>query len=147
MDSTTYVTVTEVTKSVSHEIWTSLPPFLWFILYCGWLFYWGKKMQEINASPAHDALSIFEKIKLFWKENWMEVPSSALSCMILGIVTELPPSVMGAKIIIIFVFGLGYSNGSALNFLITQGNVKGRIAKQFQSKNNASEDAPPLGGN
>ena len=115
MDSTSYaVTVTSITTSVSKEVWQALPPLLWFILYAGWLAYWGKKLSEVNAS--NKALPIIQILKIYWKDNWVEIPSSALACLILALITDLPPSVMGDKMVMGFVFALGYSSSSVLNF-------------------------------
>lgn len=103
--------------SVTQEVWQTLPPLLWFMLYLGWLAYWGKKLNEINQSNKDK--TILCRLGMFWNENWVEVPFSALACIVLALITDLPPSVSGSKFIMGSVFSLGYSSSSVLNFVVT----------------------------
>lgn len=121
--------------SIAKEVWQTFPPMLWFILYLGWFAYWGKKLNEINQSNKEKPISI--RLGMFWNENWVEVPFSALACVVLALITDLPPSVSGSKFIMGSVFSLGYSSSSVLNFMVTSALRKnGKLSLKPDSQTN-----------
>ena len=95
-----------------------LSPIEWVSLYLGLIYYWLKKLDEVRVENYEK--SIREYLILFFKDNWIEVPTSALSCFCLALVSsEIPPTLLVMKGIV-SLFIIGYFNSSILNRVITK---------------------------
>ena len=95
-----------------------LSPIEWVSLYLGLVYYWLKKLDEVRVENYEK--SIREYLIIFFKDNWIEIPTSALSCFCLALVSsEIPPTLLVMKGIV-SLFIIGYFNSSILNRVITK---------------------------
>ena len=121
MDSITVATTKVVTQqhiSTIAAISNAISGIGWTSLFLGWLYYWFKKLDEVRISNAEKTIK--EYVALFARDNWIEVPMSALSCLILAIFsTEIPPKLLDMQGIV-SLFMVGYANSSILNKTITK---------------------------
>lgn len=97
-------------KEISH----SLDPMGWVLLFLGWIMYWFKKMDETRKAKPEGWFAFFVS------DNTLEIPISALSCLVLAILAdEIPTDLidMKGKLSIFFI---GFGASSFLNGMLTK---------------------------
>lgn len=125
-DTATLVTTTS--HSALSEIGHSLQPIGWVLLVLGWLMYWLKNLNAARQTNKQlGTAGKIDWIRIFFADNFIEIPVSILSCLVLAILApSIPPSLMDMRGML-SIFMVGYTASSMLNGLITTG--KGAISK------------------
>lgn len=85
----------------------------WILIFCGWLLYWLKILNETRIKNGDKYIGIF------WKENFTEIPTSVVACVVLAILGDSIPSDLLDMHGRISTLLIGYSSSSILNSLIT----------------------------
>lgn len=101
-------------STIYHSIQSSLDAQHWLLLFFGWLMYWLKAMNTVRMMQADKPF--FTK---FWADNSIEVPTSALACIVLAMMASGIPTDMIDMKGTLAVFLTGYSSSSILNGIIT----------------------------
>lgn len=115
MDSTTVTTVVHTT--FLQGIQSDLTPTGWFLLFLGWLMYW---LKGFNAARLlAKGIPFGTWTSAFWQDNFLEIPISAISCLVLAILAKDMPTSMIDLHGTLAVFIVGYTSSSVLNGLIT----------------------------
>jgi hypothetical protein len=131
MDTTSIVTTVQ-TISVTNEVYGKLTPVLWFLLYLGLFIYWLTKLNTIKKENIDK--SVGQIFSIFGKDNWLEIPLSAIGCLVFAIFSDLPQSSMDSTAIMVMVFGTGLGGSSFINSLITQSKTKEGITSIVKPK-------------
>lgn len=104
------VLLTSLVKTIEGN----LSPIGWTLLFFGLLFYWLK-----NLNAARLAATGKPYLADFWNDNYFEIPTSLLSCVVLAIMSpQIPPTLMDMTGYL-SIFLVGYSASSILNGLIS----------------------------
>ncbi len=113
MDSTTVHTVTQIVTT-SHFI-PNMDSIGWILLFCGWLLYWFKVLNEarIKAGKGNPYIGQFKD------DNIFEIPTSVIACFVLAILGNSIPADLLDMHGRISTLLIGYSSSSILNSLIT----------------------------
>lgn len=120
MDSTfaTHVGTTVTTTSTITSIAQALSAMGWICLFLGWLMYWLKKLDDVRLS--NKGVPIKQYVSIYFGDNWIEIPSSAIACLVLALLgTEIPTSLLDMRGLV-SLFLVGYANSSILNKVITR---------------------------
>jgi hypothetical protein len=106
------ITQTTLVKSIQAD----LDPTHWFLLFSGLLFYWSKTLNATRIVAAGKPY-----LRDFWRDNWIEMPTSVFACVILAVMAKSVSVDMLDLHGVVSVFMTGYFSSSILNALITQG--------------------------
>ena len=115
---TTFVETTITTTSTLTNIVQAITPVGWVCLFLGWLMYWLKKLDDARLSNKGQPIKYY--LTIWGQDNWIEIPSSAISCLVLALLgTEIPTSLLDMRGLV-SLFLVGYANSSILNKVITR---------------------------
>ena len=80
--------------------------------------YWLKKLDDARLSNKGQSIKYY--VSIWGQDNWIEIPSSAISCLVLALLgTEIPTSLLDMRGLV-SLFLVGYANSSILNKVITR---------------------------
>ncbi len=113
VDTTTVTTVVTQTSFLK-TIQSNLDSTHWFLLFLGWLMYWLKVGNTTRMTCVGKPI-----IQAFWAENFIELPSSAIACIVLAVIAKSIPTDLVDLHGLLAVFMVGYTSSSVLNGLIT----------------------------
>lgn len=103
------------------QIANSLDYVGWVLLFLGWAIYWLKTADAyIKDKRKNSRLATFEAIGSFFSNNFIEIPTSLLTCLALAILAPYVPKELMDMQGKISIFITGYFSSSALNSLITK---------------------------
>jgi len=117
MDSTLVTTVVSTTTHTTfiEGVQQALSPMNWFFMGLGLFAYWSKTLNMCRLAANGEPY-----IKKFWQDNWIEMPTSLVSCLTIALLSKQ----IDTKLIdlhgSVTVFLVGYGNSSILNNFITQ---------------------------
>lgn len=114
-----YSHVTVVTKTTFiHGVQDVLTPMNWFLMFLGWVMYWLKSFNACRV--ASNGAPIITYTKVFWQNNFVEVPISAISCLVIALLSTSISTDFIDLHGTLTVFITGYTSSSILNSIITQ---------------------------
>ena len=100
------------------QLYNSLDLLGWILLFGGLLLYWLKKFDEIRMN--NKGRSVYFVTQRFFDENFIEVPTSIISCFLLAILSpHIPTEVIDLKGYLSLLL-IGYGGSSALNGIISK---------------------------
>lgn len=108
-------TITQVHHGVIHIIQDDLDPTHWALLFFGLIMYW---LKSLNAARMAAQGKPF--VADFWKDNWIEMPTSILSCVVLAMMAKNISTDLIDLHGTVTTFVVGYFSSSILNAVITQ---------------------------
>lgn len=115
-----------------------LSPIEWVSLYFGLIMYWLKKLDEVRIENHEKPIK--EYLAIFFRDNWIEIPTSGLSCLCMALFSsEIPASLLVMKGIVA-LFCIGYANSSILNRVITRVKPQVQVIKNRKRRNPGEED-------
>lgn len=97
----------------------SLEPLQWFLMLLGCFMYWLKTLN--TKAQAMKGVSRKAILSAWAEDNFIEVPTSVLSCVVLAVIGADIPTEMIDLHGKLAVFIAGYSSSSILNGVITTG--------------------------
>lgn len=100
------------------QLYNSLDLLGWVLLFGGLLLYWLKKFDEIRMK--NKSRSVYFICQAFINDNFVEVPISIVSCLLLAFLSpHIPTSVIDLKGYLSLLM-TGYAGSSILNGLISK---------------------------
>lgn len=110
--------------NTANQLYNSLDTLGWVLLFGSLVMYWLKKMEEVRLINKGKGLKGWVLIKTtisdFWSDNFIEVPISFASCLLLAFLAPfIPPVILDMKSYGSLLF-IGFGGGSAINGIITK---------------------------